>query len=159
METRQIEFAKLRHAYVTVKSYIDKETEGYNALKSLDTKLKSDIGLSGDDNFELLEKFVEKFELDHKNFEYDKHFHSEDELYGSAAALINLLTLSVWLPLRTIELFTFNKIKMDKPKFPVTPDRKVSDLTFKDMLTWYIEKEFKTSDKIKYEIKKVQADT
>jgi len=159
METRQIEFTKLRHAYVTVKSYIDKETEGYNELKSLDTKLKSDIGLSGDDNLELLEKFVEKFELDHKNFEYEKHFHSEGELFGSAAALINLLTLSVWLPLRTIELLTFNKIKMDKPKFPATPDREVSDLTFKDMLTWYVEKEYKTSDKIKYEIKKVQADT
>ncbi len=152
METRQIEFAKLRHAYVTVKSFIDKETKGYNELKSLDTKVKADIGLYGDDNVELLEKFVKTFELDYKNFEYDKHFHSEGELYGSDVALFNLLRLSVWLPLRTIELLTFNKIKITKPKFPVTPDREVSDLTFKDLLTWYIEKEFKPSDKIKYEI-------
>jgi hypothetical protein len=159
METRQIEFAKLRHAYVTVKSFIDKEAEGYNELKSLDTKIRADIGLSGHDNLELLEKFVEKFELDYKDFEYDKHFYSEGELYGSEAALFNLLTLSVWLPLKTIELITFNKIKINKPKFPVTPDREVSDLTFKDLLTWYIEKEFKPSDKIKYVIKTSQADT
>jgi hypothetical protein len=159
METRQIEFAKLRHAYVTVKNFIVKEAEGYNELKSLDTKIKADIGLSGDDNLELLDKFVKKFELDYKNFQYDKHFHSEGELFGSGAALVNLLTLSVWLPLKTIELLTFNKIKIDKPQFPVTPDRKVSDLTFKDMLTWYIEKEYNLSDKIKYEIKKAQADT
>jgi hypothetical protein len=154
METRQIEFAKLRHAYVTVKSFIDKEAEGYNKLKSLKTKIEADIGLSGDDNLELLEKFVKKFELDYKNFEYDKHFYSEGELFGSGAALVNLLTLSVWLPLKSIELLTFNKIKIDKPKFPVTRDREVSDLTFKDLLTWYIEKEFQPSDKIKYVIKK-----
>ena len=159
METRQIEFAKLRHAYVTVKSFIDKEAEGYSELKSLDTKIRADIGLSGDDNLELLEKFVEKFELDYKDFEYGKHFYSEGELYGSDTALFNLLTLSVWLPLKTIELFTFNKIKINKPKFPFTPDREVSDLTFKDLLTWYIEKEFKPSDKIKYVIKTSQADT
>ncbi len=153
METRQIEFAKLRLAYITVKSFIDKEADGYNELKSLDTKIEADIGLSGDDNLELLEKFVKKFELDYKNFEYDKHFYSEGELFGSDAALINLLNLSVWLPLKTIELLTFNKIKINKPQLPTTPNRQVLDLTFKDMLTWYIEKEFKPSDKIKYVIK------
>lgn len=152
METRQIEFAKLRHAYVTVKQFIDKETEGYSELKSLDTKVRKDLELSGDDNLEFLEKFVEKFELDFKDFQYDKHFYSEMELYDSNAALLNLLTLSIWLPLKTIELLTFNKIKIGKPQFPVTPSRVVTDLTFKDLLTWYIEKEFKTSDKIKYEI-------
>lgn len=159
METRQIEFAKLRHAYVTVKSFIDKETKGYNALKSLNSKIQSGIGLYGDDNLELLEKFVEKFELDYKNFEYDKHFHSEGELFGSGAALVNLLHLSVWLPLKTIELLTFNKIKLDKPDFSVSSEREVSDLTFKDMLTWYIEKEYKPSSTIKYEIKITTGDT
>jgi hypothetical protein len=157
METRQIEFEKLRHAYVTVKHFL--ESEGYEKVTSLDNKVEADLGLSGDDNSELLDKFVTKFELDHKNFDYDKHFYSEGELFGSGAAIVNLLTLSVWLPLKTIELLTFNKVDLDKPKFPVTPDREVSDLTFKDLLTWYIEKEYIPSDKIKYEIKKVQADT
>ena len=157
METRQIEFEKLRHAYVTVKHFL--ETEGYEKVTSLDNKVEADLGLSGDDNSELLDKFVTKFELDHKNFDYDKHFYSEGELFGSGAAIANLLTLSVWLPLKTIELLTFNKVNLAKPKFPVTPDREVSDLTFKDLLTWYIEKEYIPSDKIKYEIKKVQADT
>ncbi len=157
METRQIEFEKLRHAYVTVKHFL--ETEGYEKVTSLDNKVEADLGLSGDDNSELLDKFVTKFELNHKNFDYDKHFYSEGELFGSGAAIANLLTLSVWLPLKTIELLTFNKVNLDKPKFPVTPDREVSDLTFKDLLSWYIEKEYIPSDKIKYEIKKVQADT
>ena len=136
MENRQIEFEKLRHAYVTVKNFLEKES--YEKVTSLDNKIADDLALSGDDNYELLEKFVTKFELDHKNFDYNKHFYSESELYGSDAALLNLLSLSVWLPLKTIELLTFNKIKLSKPKMPVTPNRKVFDLTFKDMLTWYI---------------------
>lgn len=155
METRQIEFEKLRHAYVTVKHFI--ETEGYEKVTSLDNKVEADLGLSGDDNSELLDKFVTKFELDYKNFDYNKHFYSEGELFDSGAAIANLLTLSVWLPLKTIELITFNKVNLDKPKFPVTPDREVSDLTFKDLLTWYIEKEYIPSEKIKYEIKKAES--
>jgi hypothetical protein len=151
METRQIEFEKIRHAYIIVKQFL--ETEGYEKVTSLNNRVEEDLGLSGDDNYELLEKFVTKFELDNKNFDYRKHFHEEGELFGSERALADLLTLSVWLPLQTIELLTFNKIKIDKPNFEF-PYREVSDLTFKDLLTWYIEKEFKLSAEIKYEIKK-----
>lgn len=152
METRQIEFEKLRHAYVTIKHFL--ETESREKVISLNNKVEADLGLSGDDNYELLEKFIKKFELDHQNFDYNKHFYSEGELCDPGFAIVNLLALSVWLPLKTIELLTFNKINLDKPKFPVTPDREVSDLTFKDLLTWYIEKEYKSSNEIKYEIKK-----
>ena len=152
MQTKQIEFSKLRHAYLIVKHFIEKESEGYNKLESLNTKLATDIGLLGDDNLEFLEKFVSKFELEYSNFEYDKHFHSEVDIFGSEAALKNLLSLSVNLPLNLIELITFKHIKFDKPAFPDTPNEQVLDLTFKDLVTWYIEKEFKHSDEVKYEI-------
>lgn len=122
METRQIEFEKLRHAYVTVKYFL--ETEGYEKVTSLDNKINANLGLSGDDNYELLEKFVAKFELDHSNFNYDNHFYSEEELFGSDIAIANFLTLSIWLPLKTIELITFNKLKIEKPKFPITQTEK-----------------------------------
>ena len=107
------------------------------------------LALNGDDNLDLLEKFVSKFELDHKDFNYAEHFYSESELYGSGAPLLNLLSLSVWLPLKTIQLLTFNKIKIGKPHF-FKPKRTVMDLTFRDLLTWYIEKDFKPSDSIQY---------
>jgi len=136
MEIRQIEFEKLRHAYIVVKSFINEK--GCVEVNSLSNKINAHHGLSGDDNLELLEEFVKKFELDYKNFKYDEHFYSEDELFGSGRAIVTLLTLSVWLPLKTIELLTFNKLNLNKPKLPVTPDRTVSDLTFKYMLTWYI---------------------
>jgi hypothetical protein len=151
METRQIEFEKLRHAYIVVKQFL--ETEGYKKVTSLNNRVEEDLGLSGDDNYELLEKFVTKFELENKNFDYRKHFLTEGELFVGERTLADLLTLSVWLPLKTIELLTFNKIKIEKPNFEL-PYREVSDLTFKDLLTWYIEKEFKLSAEIKYELKK-----
>jgi hypothetical protein len=149
MEVKEIEFAKLRHAYITVKSFI--EAESYEKIKSLDTKVEKDLGLSGDDNYELLEKFLEKYELDYGDFNYSEHFLSEAELFNSESALLSLFTLSVWLPLKTIELITLNKLKLDKPDFHSHPEK--ADLSFKDLVTWYVEGEFKTSGNIKYIIK------
>ena len=101
-QKKEIEFNKLRLAYSAVKCFLEKES--FEEVKSLNTKVSKDLRMDGDDNYEMLEKFIEKFELDHKGFEYDKHFYSEGELFSSSAALANLLTLSVWLPLKTLEL-------------------------------------------------------
>lgn len=43
-----------------------------------------------------------------------------------------------------------NNVKIDKPDL-YKLHRKVADITFRDKLTWYIEKEFKSSGRIKYE--------
>lgn len=149
-QVKYIEFDKMRLAYVTVKKFL--EDESFEKVKSLRTTITEDLSLYGDDNYELLKKFIEKFELDHQDFEYDKHFYPEGELFGSDAALFNLLTLSVWLPLKAIELLTFNKIKINKPDF-YKPEREVTDMTFKDLLTWYIEGKYSTENDIKFEIK------
>jgi hypothetical protein len=108
--------------------------------------------MKGDDNYYMLAEFVKKFELEHDGFDYDKHFYSEMELYDSTAALINLLSLSIMIPLKAIELLTQNKIHILKPVF-YTPPRKVTDMKFKDLLTWYIEGKYTLADSIKYQIK------
>jgi hypothetical protein len=109
--------------------------------------------LTGDDNYFLLAEFVKRFELDYSGFDYDKHFYSEAELYDSTAALINLLSLSIMLPLKAIELLTLNKIHIPNPGF-YKPSRKVTDMTFKDLLTWYIEGKYTLASNINYQIKK-----
>ena len=148
-EERLVEFEKLKHAYITVKNFLEKKA-GEN-VDSLKTKIAEDLGFYGDDNYYMLTDFVEKFELDYSNFKYDEHFHSEGEIASSEIALYNLLILSVWLPLRTIELLTLNNVKIIKPSF-YEPSRKVKDMTFKDLLTWYIEGKY-TDTEIKYVIK------
>jgi hypothetical protein len=100
----------------------------------------------------MLAEFVKKFELEHQGFNYDKHFYSEMELYDSTAALINLLSLSIMIPLKAIELLMLNKIHIPKPGF-YKPSRKVADMTFKDLLTWYIEGKYTLANNVKYQIK------
>lgn len=146
-EEKQIEFEKLRHAYIVVKKFLEKES-GEN-IDSLETKIAEDLSLLGDDNYDMLVKFIKEFEIDFTDFEYDKHFLSEEEITDPTNSILKLLTLSLWLPLRTIELLTSNKIKMDKPSINF-PDRKVSDMTFKDLLTSYIEGKYTKSENVKY---------
>ncbi|MBF4473191.1 DUF1493 family protein [Flavobacterium sp. HJJ] len=146
---RLVEFEKLKLAYITVKNFLEKEA-GEN-VESLKTKIAEDLSFYGDDNYYLLTKFVEKFELEHSNFNYDERFHSEGEIANSEIALYNLLILSVWLPLKTIELLSLNNVKINKPSF-YKPSRKVTDMTFKELLTWYIEGKY-TNSEIKYVLK------
>jgi len=148
---KEIEFSKLRFAYSAIKSFLEKES-GEKVL-TLKTKVEEDLSMLGDDSYELMVKFVEKFELEHQDFFFDKHFHSEGELAQPEIVIFNLLALSIWLPLKTIELLTFNKLKIDKPKFQ-RPDREIQDMTFKDLLTWYLEGKYATEKDIKYMIAK-----
>lgn len=146
--TKEIEFEKLKLAYLTVKKFLEDES---GEQVKLDTRIVDDLYLWGDDNHDMLIKFVDKFELDYGEFEYNKHFESESEVFGSMAVLWTLLNLSIWLPLKTIELLTFNKVKIDNPVFG-RPERNVSDLTFREMLIWYIEGKY-TNEEIKYKVK------
>jgi hypothetical protein len=57
-EIKQIEFSKVRHAYITVKSFIEHESS--DDLESLKTKILKDLGLTGDDNYYMQSKFVYK---------------------------------------------------------------------------------------------------
>ena len=116
---------------------------------SLKTKIADDLDLLGDDNYELLVEFIEKFEVEYSEFDYDKHFHSEGEIADPTIALFNLLTLLIWLPLKTIELLTFNNLKIPKPNFH-QPVRKVDDMTFRELVTWYLEKKYQNNKEIKY---------
>jgi hypothetical protein len=151
-QKRHIELAELRNAYITVKNFI--EAESFEEVKSLNTRLVGDLGLLGHDNYELIVKFVDKFNLDHKDFKYNNHFYTEGELFDSTAALINLTTLIFWIPTKLIELISFRKIKTWKYSI-IKPDRKVLDLSFRDMLTWYIQGKYKLGTEIEYKIKTV----
>ena len=150
-QIKQIEYKTLKHAYMTVKAFLEEESG--MEVDSIKTRIAEDLVMFGDDNYDLLFKFVNRFELDHKGFQYDKHFHSEGELFDSLAVLYGLLILSIRIPLKLIELLTFNKVKFDKPDYYI-PDREVTDMTFKDLLIWYIEKKYISEDEIRYEIKR-----
>ena len=81
-----IDFATLRQAYSEVKTFIEKETN--DKVDSLNTKIEDDLGYAGDDNWELLQKFVTTYKLDTTGFDYSKHFLSEGELFDSSAGFL-----------------------------------------------------------------------
>jgi len=148
-EEKTIEFTKLKHAYITVKKFLEDQSGEKNI--SLKTRVFEDLGQFGDDNYYMLNRFVEKFELEHTGFDCYKNFHSEEEIADPTDAFFNLLILSVWLPMKTIELLTANKLKLDKPKF-WNVEREVSNMNFKQLLTWYVEGKYEGSENIKYKL-------
>lgn len=152
-ELRQINFSQLRLAYQTVKNFI--ENESVDKVKSLDTKIAEDLGLYGDDNWEFLEKFVTTYNLDPTGFEYDKHFESEGELFGSGAALVTLISIVLYIPFKIIEFLSFRTIDFDKifKNGLFGQRRQTLDLSFRDMLTWYIEGQYKLGTQVRYELK------
>jgi len=96
IESKHINFSILRQSYKTVKDFL--ETESGDEVKSLDTKIADDLGLWGDDNWDLLTKFVTTFKLDTRDFEYDKHFESEGELFQSGALILTVLSIIFLAP-------------------------------------------------------------
>lgn len=46
----------------------------------INTKIENDLGVSGDDAIDLLEKFSDKYNVDVSSFEFSKYFLSEGEI-------------------------------------------------------------------------------
>jgi hypothetical protein len=119
-----------------VKSFVEKEVG--DEVSSLKTKIEDDLGCAGDDNYELIEKFVTKYKLDVTGFDYSKHFLSEGELFGSGAALLTLLTLPFSIVFWLIKVLTFGKVDLNKANLLPNWQRQTTDMTFGDFLTWYL---------------------
>ncbi len=151
-ELKQISFSDLRQSYKTVKDFL--ENESFEKVRSLDSKIAEDLGVWGDDNWDLLTKFVTTFNLDTKHFDYDKHFESEAELFHTGAFILTILSIIFLAPFKLIELLSFNKINFGLKIFTSGREKRPLDLSFRDMVTWYIEGKFKLGNQIKYELKK-----
>lgn len=134
-----------------MKSFVEQESSG--KVSSLKTRLVKDLGCSGDDNLDLLEKFVIKYNLEQTGFEYQKHFNTEYELFGSEAALYRLIKLPIQIFLAAIRILSFGKVKADQVMVTFFEEgRPVSDMTIGDMVTWYLEKDYKLREDVKYVI-------
>ena len=152
---KENEFEKLRLAYQTVKEFLE-DFSGAK-VKSLDSNIELDLSLWGDDNLEMLERFTKNFELEYEGFEYDKHFLSEGELFSGGINLENLLRVSIWLPLKIVEKISFDRLNLSSESIKPKPDtkREVIGMTFKDLITWYVEGKYSMSNEVVYKIENV----
>ena len=153
METTIVysDFKTLREAYLEVKKFITEET--YKETLSLKTTIEGDLGCAGDDNLELLEKFVDTYNVDFEGFDYSKHFLSEGELFGSVSIIVFILSLLFSLIAGLTKIISFHKIDFTNyQSFPNT-NQKAMDMTFGDMLTWYLIGKYSLSSKVNFRFK------
>ncbi|MFP9100137.1 hypothetical protein ACLI09_13890 [Flavobacterium sp. RHBU_24] len=108
-KTYTADFATLKKAYLEVKGFL--EEESWENVKSLSTTVENDLGLYGDDNYYMLIKFIDKYQLEEDGFDYSTHFLSEGELFNSGTMFLHLLLL----PLYIIKLISFGKINLLPP--------------------------------------------
>lgn len=150
--TLQFDYKTLKEAYVEIKTFIEKETG--DKVSSLKTKIENDLGCAGDDNVELLEKFISKYKLDSTGFNYAKHFLSEGELFGSGSVLLQIVSIPIYVLLWTLNVLTFGKVNLTKKL--VIPDwnRQVTDMTFGDLLTWYLSGKYSLRTDINFQLTK-----
>jgi hypothetical protein len=141
MQYKELPFSQLRQAYTTVKQFMEDETGC--EIDSLNNKIEEHLGIAGDDTEELLVKFIKYYGLSAEGFDINKHFYSEGELFGSNPALYNIVVFVIKVVLWIVETLSLKRIQFNnKPQWYRPVDKEVSDLTFKQMLTWYLEKDF-----------------
>jgi hypothetical protein len=135
----KVEFKELRKVHKEIKDFLE-NASGEN-VNGLNTKIAEDLGLWGDDNYFLLEEFVEKHNLNFDKFDYSKYFESEGELFNGSNALIGLLTLPFLIIARIIK-WIFPKVEtpFDSSFLPMKNVR--IDLTFGDLIVCKLKGEF-----------------
>jgi len=99
----KISFNNLKREYLEVQKFLQKESGEKNINNK--SKVANDLSLWGDDNVDMLEKFITKYEVDFSNFNYEKHFESEGELFDSIGVLLGILFLPLYVFKFLLHLF------------------------------------------------------
>ena len=131
-------FTELLMSYTEIKDML--EDYGCDDVKNLNTCMSEDLSLWGDDSYDFLEKFIDKYHLNHDGFYFNDYFLSEGELFNSRESLKFLIYLPFVILSYIYELFLPNK----KNIFRYFNDHpyEQKDLTFGDLIAWKLRGEF-----------------
>jgi hypothetical protein len=148
----KFKYTEIKDAYLEVRKFL--EHASGEKINSLNTKIVDDLKFWGDDNYFLLIEFIEKYNLNFENFDYDKHFDSEGEFIGLKNMTLGIIKLPVLiinsLIIKYISLNTYNKI--DNILYDRTNEK--IDLTFGDLILSKLKGEFCLRDECKVELAK-----
>ncbi len=148
-----IDFKTLRQSYLEVKAFIERESGA--TVESIHTKIEDDLGCAGNDNLEILEKFADKYKLDTTDFDYSKHFLSEGELFNSGTALLGLIVLPITISLWLLQLLSFGRLDYTNRQLLPGYHRPTTDMTFGDMLTWYLTDKYNLRENVRVVLKPI----
>jgi hypothetical protein len=125
-------YKEIKESYLEIKAFLESWT---NEKIILSTRIEEDLNFQGADNIFLLEEFIEKYNLDFTDFDYDKHFMSE-VLTLKQLFLIPLFPFFIIIQLLAYyfpNLESLSMIYFQKPK---------ADLTFGDLVASKLKGEF-----------------
>jgi len=150
----KISFINLKQNYLEVQQFLQKESGEKNIYSK--SKVANDLSLWGDDNYDMLEDFITKYNLDFSDFKYDKHFESEGELTISIWSILSVLLLPLFITkgiLSYLLNFLSNKYsyKIDKFNFFLKEYKSDKiDLTMGDLITSKIQGKFSLREDIRF---------
>lgn len=136
MTTSYYDFKTLRAAYKEVKAFL--ESEMGTDVPSVDARIEQDLGCAGDDSYELVAKFIDRYQLDATGYDAEKHFLSEGEQFNAGVALLQLLSLPFIVLFKAVTLLSGGMIGLNDRSFFPDANRATLDMSFGDLLAWYL---------------------
>lgn len=91
MTTIEITFPELKAKAISVMNFI-KEEYGWEKDSSFHTLIEDDLGISGDDASEMMDKFSKKYSVDLSGFTFSKYFSPEG---NNSLFPLNLIVLTL----------------------------------------------------------------
>lgn len=135
----EFKYNEIKESYLEIKLFL--ENASGMKIENLNTRIVEDLGLWGDDNYFLLIDYVKKYNINFDNFDYQKHFDSEGELFNGGQALITLILMPFMIIERIIKLiFPKTKTCFNYSFLPKMSEK--ADLTFGDLVASKLKKEF-----------------
>ena len=142
METFEIGFTELKNIRREVLDIIEDQTGLSENEMTLDLEIENDLGCTGDDASELLEKLYHRFQIDFTGFEFEKHFKNEGS--GSLSFLLLPLIFLFWIfgfIIQKLVLIFGIKLKNNAWQFFTLPKREL-EITVGDLIVMAATKRF-----------------
>lgn len=144
------DYNELKQAYLEVKGFL--ESEVGDKVSSLRTQIGNDLGFDGDDSWELLEKFINKYNLETAGFDFSQHFLFEGEISNSETAFLQIVSFPIIVLCWLTKLLSSGRLDLTKGyKFPDIY-RDTLDMSFGDLLTWYLTGKYSLRKDVRFQL-------
>ena len=151
---KEISFTELKQNYIEVQNFL--ENESGESFINNKTRIANDLNIWGDDNYYILNDFINKYNLDFSNFNYDEHFESEGEIFNGVNDLfdflffiLNIIKFIVYLVFKPFSNEYSEKIRQFK--FYIKVDKlERKDLNMGDLITSKIFKKFQLRENVQF---------
>jgi hypothetical protein len=150
----KISFKNLKQNYLEVQQFLEEKSGEKNICNK--SKIANDLSLWGDDNYDMLEDFVTKYNLDFSGFNYGEHFESEGELTISIWSVLSVLFIPLFI-IKGIVSYLFNFLsnkysyKIERFNFFLKEHKSNKiDLTMGDLITSKIQGKFYLRENVKF---------